>query len=369
MSNRLRAARRIVFASGLAAAALAATTRVGRPYPLVASTPFSDSTCMSLSPSGVPTVRWYMASPDVPTPVPSPRWCAAVGPVYAAGPENSAARPVDELAVVTWNVHVGGGDVPRLVADLRSGALTGDPVTDFVLLIQEAYRAGDAVPVGPGGGALTSRIDEIPPSGKRVDVVELARELRLHVFYAPSMPNGVDLASGVREDRGNAILSTMPLAERTAMELPFERQRRVAISSVISGTATDGTPWTLRVASGHLENRTESFNDTFGPARARQASALVDFLGGEAVLLGADLNTWGADFMEDAPDILYAHFPQSPRITGATYTLGGVLPRKIDHLLFRLPDGASASAKRVDSRYGSDHNPLVGTVTFAKNGG
>ena len=35
------------------------------------------------------------------------------------------------------------------------------------------------------------------------------------------------------EDRGNAILSTEPLADLTAIELPFEQQRRVAVAATL----------------------------------------------------------------------------------------------------------------------------------------
>jgi hypothetical protein len=38
------------------------------------------------------------------------------------------------------------------------------------------------------------------------------------------------------------------------------------------------------------------------------------------------------------------------------------LPRTIDHMLFRLPDGWEATLVRVDDRYGSDHYPLLGFV-------
>jgi endonuclease/exonuclease/phosphatase family metal-dependent hydrolase len=231
-----------------------------------------------------------------------------------------------------------------------------------VLLLQEAYRAGDDVPF-PAGEHLVPRIDEAPPSGDRRDVAEVARSLGLSLFYAPSMPNGKSPESSLAEDRGNAILSTLPLTDLEALELPFEVQRRVAVSATVGGVTRDGKPWTLRLASGHLDTRSRWSRvlDSFGTGRGRQASALGEWLDGDAVLLGADLNTWSLGFLEDAVDILYARFPQSVRVSEATYSAGGLIGRRLDHLLYRLPAG-HVEVQRVASRYGSDHHPLVGVV-------
>jgi endonuclease/exonuclease/phosphatase (EEP) superfamily protein YafD len=35
---------------------------------------------------------------------------------------------------------------------------------------------------------------------------------------------------------------------------------------------------------------------------------------------------------------------------------------RLDHLLFRLPEGWRASLRRAERRYGSDHYPLVALV-------
>src|SRR5205085_9937427 len=80
------------------------------------------------------------------------RWNAGVGPPFVVsrppGLETTAV-PV----VISWNTHVGAGDVDTLVADLRSGTLTGHPVSSFVLLLQEAYRSGADVPSKSSGRA------------------------------------------------------------------------------------------------------------------------------------------------------------------------------------------------------------------------
>ena len=64
-------------------------------------------------------------------------------------------------------------------------------------------------------------------SAQPVDVVAFAREAGLSLFYLPSMRNGLGAEDG-KEDRGNAILSTLPLTELRALELPFVRQRALS---------------------------------------------------------------------------------------------------------------------------------------------
>src|SRR5438128_1062693 len=76
------------------------------------------------------------------------RWCQTVGPVLVESPgERRPSTIVDRLAIITWNVHVGGGDIEDVVSRLRRGEFTGgNPASEFVLLLQEAYRAGSDVP-------------------------------------------------------------------------------------------------------------------------------------------------------------------------------------------------------------------------------
>ena len=111
--------------------------------------------------------------------------------------DQTPAATIDSLYVITWNVHVGGGDLRRLVADLRAGELTGGrPVDSYVLLLQEVHRAGPEVPANPTPDAGASGIASVPPSGERHDVVEAAHSLGLNVLYVPSMRNG-DGGAGV----------------------------------------------------------------------------------------------------------------------------------------------------------------------------
>lgn len=338
--------------------------------------PYDAPACADALGASAATVRWTgFRSVGAATPA---AWCAAVGPALTLAPEHAQTGPIapSALTVVTWNVRAGAGDVERFVRDLRSGALTGEPVDAFVLLLQEAYRAGPEVPLGVGGEALTSRIEVSPPTGERLGVAALSRRLGLHAFYAPSMPNGAGEgpegrpARGRRiaEDRGNAILSTLPLTDLAALELPFEVQRRVAVSATVTAVGPGGEPVRLRVASGHLDTRSRwsRFLDSFGAGRSRQAGALGAWLEGDAVVLGADLNTWSAPFLEGALDLLLPRFPDTPEAEGATFTaVGGLVRRKLDRLMARLPEGHVAEVRRVSDRYGSDHYPLLGRVGFA----
>ncbi|NIP79920.1 MAG: hypothetical protein GWM90_12135, partial [Gemmatimonadetes bacterium] len=178
-------------------------------------------------------------------------WCAAVGPAVLGGWAEPTAgeAEVDTLRVVSWNAHAGGGHLRELVEDLRAGRLTGGgPVEHFVLLIQEAYREGEAVPGYDPGLPGGSAVDAAPVGRDREDIVRDAEALGLSLFYAPSM------RSGTGEDRGNAILATLPLTDPVAIELPVARQRRVAVGATVSARTADGRPWQVQVASVHLEN-------------------------------------------------------------------------------------------------------------------
>lgn len=289
------------------------------------------------------------------------RWQRSVGPPVVR-PGDSGAVIADRLVVVSWNVHVGGGDVATLLADVRRREGSGVPV---VLLLQEAYRDGPEVPRSLEPGAtFASIIRGLRRDGRREEVESVASSLGLHAYYVPSMRNGGPLSSD--EDRGNAILSTVPLTELSAIELPFERQRRVAVAATVSGTEPGGAPWRLRVASAHLDNMSGArrlwlAGGEFG--RRRQARALVAALSEQhPLVLGADLNTLFG-FRDSAYLETARAFPQT-RVTDRRATFAGVL--RLDHLFFRLDAGWTSRFSRADDKYGSDHYPLLGIVDFAQ---
>ena len=314
-----------------------------------------------------PTVSWVFAN-DPSDRIHLDRWCAGVGPAVSASPFDStfSIAKASSLVVVTWNVHIGSGDIPGLVRDLKAGKFTdGKPVEHFVLMLQEVYRSGADVPVAVGAAAPRSLHTVAHAASRRIDIVETADKLGLDLFYVPSMSNGRPASAEHAEDRGNAILSSLPLREHTAIELPFEAQRRVVAAATVSGTTIEGKSWSLRVVNVHLDNksRRSGFLQSLGGGRTRQARALVEVIGTELpCVVGGDLNTWALGFMEGALSVLEKHFPlPAKHPTEPTFAMAGL---RLDRLMYRLPDGHKAETRRLDDRRGSDHHPLIGTVEF-----
>jgi endonuclease/exonuclease/phosphatase family metal-dependent hydrolase len=294
-------------------------------------------------------------------------WCGAVGPMVLHREGAAIGVPhADSVLVATWNVHVGGGDIAGFVADLRAGRLTGgDAVEHFVLLIQEAHRAGPAVPQQLADGARSAdRIGTLPPAGQRTDIVEAARALRLHMLYVPSMRNGAD-PDDPPEDRGNAILSTLPLTRPAAIELPYEAQRRVVAAATVDVTSTAGRSWSVRLASVHLDNRSRLTRGiaSLGPGRGRQARAVAEAMADDTLaVVGGDMNSWSIGPLEMAPRILRRHFPDAAPHDGKPTHVTGVIRLRLDELFFRGSSAMMTGAERVDDRYGSDHHAVMAWV-------
>jgi endonuclease/exonuclease/phosphatase family metal-dependent hydrolase len=291
-------------------------------------------------------------------------WCGTTGPPVIAPAPLIASGPADELVVVSWNLHVGAADVPELVRRLRAGTFTdGIPVTRFVLLLQEAHRAGPRVPRTVGRAPSVPRAIRTAIRGReRQDIVATARTLGLALYYAPSMRNGT--AEETDEDRGNAILSTEPLSAFWAVELPFERQRRVAVSAVVSGRDRMRRAWRLRVVSAHLDSMASARRLwVSGPrTRARQTRGLLEVLDAgsrdEPIVLGGDLNTW-LGFSDPAYREMARFLPDVAR-RDSRPTFGGLL--RLDHLFARVPSSWTVRAVRVDDRLGSDHHALLARI-------
>lgn len=299
-------------------------------------------------------------------------WCAGVGPPAIAVRRVSAGvEPVDSLLIVTWNSNVGGGDLIGFVADLRSGGLTGGaPVEHFALLVQEAHRASGVPAAEQPGVRYAFRLRHRPPGGaQRLDIVEVAEWLDLHLVYVPSMRNGRPRYDPA-EDRGNAILSTVPLDEPGAIELPLERQRRVVAMATARGIGSDGRRWSVRLANVHLDNRSriERLHMWFGAARLRQARALAASLDdNHPTVVAGDLNSWSFAGLEGAMGHLRMHFPDVEEDKTRTLTFLGVLPRRLDHILARLPEEKHAVMQvTVEDRYGSDHHPVLGWLELGR---
>lgn len=310
-------------------------------------------------PTAAPPITWF--SPALPGDVRTlARWSAGVGPpvlhIPAMDVANGDPTTSDAISVVSWNTALGAADVVGFVNALpnRHGPL--------VLLLQEVYRGGPEVPGDvPGGVSFAGRLGGAARGARYQEVEAIAAALGLGVYYVPSMRNGGPSHSD--EDRGNAILSNLALSGLTAMELPFERQRRVAVAATVSGHSSAGIPWKVRVVSAHLDN-------TGGAKRAwvageltrvRQARGLTALLAGDQpTILAGDFNTWFG-FSDRAYVETARAFPDSGMLDRRP-TFRGLL--RLDHVFLRLAPGWRAEFRRASGRFGSDHYPLVGTVRF-----
>jgi len=283
------------------------------------------------------------------------RWRAAVGsPLISEHTAAGVTQPIDAVTIVSWNVALDGGNVVQLVRDLQTRA----PRRPVVLLLQETFRSGDEVPDAAAGAAFANHLGRSDP---RREVDDVARALGFAVYYVPSMRNGGP--GQHREDRGNAVLSSIPLHDLAAIELPFEHQRRVAVAATISGVTSRGDSWALRVASVHLDNlvgaRYGWIATEYG--RARQARGLREALAGEKPLvLAGDFNTWFG-FSDQTYIETARAFPQT-RVQDGRRTFRGLL--RLDHVFYRLAPRWAADVRRADSAFGSDHYPLITTITF-----
>jgi endonuclease/exonuclease/phosphatase family metal-dependent hydrolase len=297
------------------------------------------------------TVRWLISGDSIGRPF-LDAYCAGVGPSLLLRADSTAATP-DTLVVINWNMALGEGRLTDLVNDLRDGAITGQRVEHFALLLQEAPRSDSTIPAS----------DDLPDDVKAseldmfgtTDIVAFATAQRLHMLYVPSMRNGTG-----RQDQGNAILSTLPLHDAEVYELAAGIRRRVAVSAVIQWPAGGQ----LRLVSVHLDNWSpRRFIGSLGSVRARQARTLAAMLpAGEHLLLGGDLNTWTRGTNEQAfltlrrllprPDTLDLR-PTADRVGG---------PKKLDYLMLRAPAAWHFTERRVENRYDSDHNPIVGIL-------
>jgi endonuclease/exonuclease/phosphatase family metal-dependent hydrolase len=284
-------------------------------------------------------------------------WCTAVGPaiVQTFAPPSA---PVDEVAVISWNTHAGAGDVAELVSRVRTGALLGRPATDVVLMLQEVIRRGHDVPEIVWTDAAVAA--EIRPRRRTTvpDIVGLARALNLNLAYVPSMRNGTG-----REDRGNAVLTSLPIHAVDLIELPLGKQRRVALAVSVRGITTDAP--SLRVVSVHLDTGLSLSRGGPSRFRFRQAHALIEALGPRRIptVIGADLNTWwGPD--EPAARELRRAFPDAVDRVPLAPTWRGPMraENRLDYL-FAGGLNARMEVNRMPDRYGSDHVPLIGWLT------
>jgi endonuclease/exonuclease/phosphatase family metal-dependent hydrolase len=269
------------------------------------------------------------------------------------------------LVVLSWNLWIGRGKLSTVVRRIRNGDyadLGADPGLPLIVMVQEAYRSDDTVPALQEG-----RVGRVLVAGLREqeDIVETARALRLNLRYAPSMRNGP-----TSSDRGNALLSTLPLQNARAIELPLVLQRRVAVaaSAEVAGTR-------LGLISAHLDPRGAPGHRWLGASgRAHQARHLLGEVQDATAVLGADLNL-GRGRYEPAWRLLEASgftFGVPPTVPAWRHTFHALPRLVLDYILVRNRSGVVAAARvhRLDEHpddrgarvFGSDHHPLLARI-------
>lgn len=280
---------------------------------------------------------------------------STVGPALTYAPTD--APPIRDsagrLIVINWNVHVGNGDVARLIDKVSKAETTsGRGQPEFILLLEEAVRQDPNIPA-PTGFKVPKRIAR--PEGSK-DVAALARELGWWMYYAPSMRNGDGLVERA-EDRGNAILSSLPLQSVEAVELPFVVQRRVALVATVADAQQQPK---LRAAVTHFDTRAPLLRGWIfgGPsARTTQAKGLIAALGKLQddrlpLVVGGDLNTFMGS--KGVIDTMSQVAPRANCGSQATHAFG-----MLDHVFADVPPAWSQECRRGESKFGSDHYPLI----------
>ena len=279
--------------------------------------------------------------------------------------EAERAASLTSFVVVSWNVWVGRGRLLELVERVAAGEWDVPAGMPVVLLIQEALRRDSSVPERSNGFAPRELFTRVRP---RQDIAEVTRRLGWNLRYIPSMRNGAE-----RSDRGNAILTPLPLGPATAIELPLVWQRRVAVGAAVT---IAGRP--IRLLSAHLDPRGPAGYRWLGAAgRGLQTAHLLADVEDPTVILGADLNL-GRGRAERAWRLLAeggfeAGVPPEPLTWRHTYH---ALPRLVlDYVLFRNQARAirSATVRRMDENpsdrgpdvFGSDHHPLLAQIDLA----
>jgi endonuclease/exonuclease/phosphatase family metal-dependent hydrolase len=288
-------------------------------------------------------------------------WRANVGEALSLdlAPESAVRSAVSTLVVLSWNLWIGRGRLTELVGNIHPG-----PEAALVILLQEAYRADHSVPARPSGRAGRNHLTRARP---QEDIADAARRLGLNLRYVPSMRNG-----GERSDRGNAILSNLPLESATAIELPLVLQRRVAVAASISLAGRR-----IHLVSAHLDPRGPPGHKWLGAAgRGRQTQHLLDHLEDDLVVLGADLNL-GRGRAERSWRLLKEAaftFGVPPVLPAWRHTFHALPRLVLDYLLVRDRAGvvARADVDRLDEDpsdrgptvFGSDHHPLLARVAL-----
>jgi endonuclease/exonuclease/phosphatase family metal-dependent hydrolase len=320
------------------------------------------------------SITWY-GHPSPSDQVSNSSWCETLGPPTIIPQPHQSLRssPTDTIVFGTWNIWVGGGDLKDFLASelaLACDAAGPQPLPGFkpfVLLLQEAHQRSTLVPKVPKDAPIPWRTGPEKRGPDAMDVIGVAESCGLALAYVPSSRNGWESDGAWGEDKGNAILSSLPLNDVVAIELPFEAGRKVAVGAEIRLPSDPGappgpqSPLEISVVSVHLDVASTLVRTlkTGNRTRERQAEGLLEALelhgwGTGPSVVGGDFNTWSS--RDAALKAMVRSYPQSPPVTSQT-TRG---PFPTDHVFFRA--GAAgpfslvpSSYRALEDPYGSDH--------------
>ena len=92
-------------------------SKVWTPYRPTVTFDSNWSDCREADTGG--SVEWVSAFPPGEASLDS-LWCSTVGGTLVEDHTDDTTAPTDSIAIITWNTHVGGGDIMRFIADLRA---------------------------------------------------------------------------------------------------------------------------------------------------------------------------------------------------------------------------------------------------------
>jgi endonuclease/exonuclease/phosphatase family metal-dependent hydrolase len=180
----------------------------------------------------------------------------------------------------------------------------------------------------------------------------------------PSMRNGPATSVSQREDRGNAVLSTEPLTDVTAIELPFGRQRRVAVAATVTPRGSHAKP--IRVIVFHFDRGDHGVTQAEALAAKVKARADANTI---PLVVAGDLNSRKGQRDPAVASVSAQIHPEDACGTGRTFRL----PLRTDVLVTKRLDfifstlgmfGLTRTCQTLDDAMGSDHVPVIMTVQF-----
>ena len=173
------------------------------------------------------------------------------------------------------------------------------------------------------------------------------------------MRNGPATNASEREDRGNAILSTEPLRDVVAIELPFGRQRRVAIAATVVPRGSHAKP--IRVVVLHFDRG--HAHDAQAAALAARVKRFVDEKTMPLVVAG-DLNSAKGIHDEAVAALSDVVHREDACGTGRTMRwplrLDVFFLHRLDFMFSTFDDaGHARTCTTLKKTFGSDHVPVV----------